>query len=171
MVQPRFLKYSAEKIVAEWPRFERWSAALTWTQLANSGITAHIINGAGGLQGDPVLQLPSIPNVYDNVYIEVRSQCALQSASGATSFPLTATNYACGLGGGVGLIVDGVINQFQYSGNYGKLYLSSIPQTLDFSALLLSYLLDPAYNNAVWPIGAVSQYMAMCFDVSLYGTR
>lgn len=171
MAQPRFLKYNDKEIIAQWPRFERWSAALTGAQLVNSGITAYIINGAGGLQGDPILQLPSIPSNYENIFLKIKSQCAIQPSSGGLSYPLTAINYGCGFGSGVGIVVDGVVNQFLYSGNYGKLPLLNLPQNLNFSALLLTYLLAPEYNNTLFNIGASAQYLAMSFEVSLYGTN
>lgn len=171
MAQPRFLKFNESQLIAEWPSFERWSASLTSAEVANTGLRTFTINQAGGLQGDPVLTLPSIPNDYKRLVLEISAKCAIQATSGAFSYGLTANNYGCGYAGADGIIVDGVINQFSFSGENGKLNLTEMPERIDFSSLALSFLLDSSYNLASWPIGAGSQYLAMRFNVSMYGAN
>lgn len=170
MAQPDFLQFDSSRIIARWRSFERWSQPLTGAQFYGSGIGGYPINGAGGLQGDPVLTLPSVPSDYKYLKICIRSKCAAQGSNGVDTYPLTLNNYGCGYGAPDGIIIDGVISTFMYSGDYGELQLLKLPQSLDFSSLFLQYLIDSSYNTASFPLGgAGSKYIAMKFDISLNG--
>ena len=174
MAQPDFLKYSSRSLVARWRSFERWSQPLSGVQFYGQGIQGFTINGAGGLQGDPVLTLPSIPNNYSRLILSIKAKCATQQSFGSDVYPLTLNNYGCGYAnnGTDGIVVNGIVQIFAFSGEFGELHLQEVPQTIDFSSLFLQYLIDSSYNSNSFPLGgAGSKYVAMKFDVSLYGSN
>jgi hypothetical protein len=170
MAQPDLLLYDTKRIIARWRSFERWSQPLTGPQFYTPGINGYPINSAGGLQGDPVLTLPSIPADYNYISLLIRSKCATQQSNGADAYPLSLSNYGCGYSAPNGIKIDGIISTFMYSGDYGELQLLKLPQMIDFSSLFLQYLIDSSYNAVAFPLaGPGSKFIAMKFDISLHG--
>ena len=171
MANPYILKYGPEKLYAEWPIFERWSAALTAAQVFSSGVATYELTQAGGLQGDPVLNLPSISQNYKDIELKINAAFTLQGTNGVTTWPLKVTNNRCGWpsSGATGIIVNGAISQFSFTGNHGKLILNDMPSNIDMSALWFQYALDQSYNYTTWGTSAGNYYLLAAFQVSLHG--
>lgn len=171
MANPYILKYGPGKLYAEWPIFERWSAALTATEVFSSGVATYELTQAGGLQGDPVLIVPSISQDYKDIELKINAAFTLQGTNGVTTRPLKVTNNRCGWpsSGATGITVNGAISQFSFIGNHGKLILNDMPSIIDMSALWFQYALDQSYNVTSWTFSPGTYYLLASFQVSLHG--
>ena len=153
--------------------FERWSAPLTSTQFYLSGIGGQVIENAGGLQGDPVLTLPSISTPYKHLELRINAKFATQQSNGANLFPLTLNNSRCGFpssNSSNGIYLDGAISEFSFPGELGVMYLDKIPGVIDFSSLFLQYLVDSSFNDNTFTLaGPGSKYVSGAFQVELHG--
>lgn len=173
MISPYITINNANKLLAQWPMFERWSNGLTLAQVFQSGAAAYELLGAGGLQGDPQLSFSNVSNEYNNIYLTVNASFSLQLTDGASPAFVSIVNNRCGWpsSNANSILIDGVISQFSFPGNYGVMHLTQLPTVIDFSNLWLQYSLSQSYNNAAWPRGPATYYIAGSFLVTLHGNN